>query len=1072
MNCSPQRFLPNSRNLFRAAALTPTSVLPVENQVQRIPYRRKGTAQGLLSGTYAGFERADYDVEIIDTTVEVARVSAPTHSGAGSATLGSISASGASQIFTLENVIASILGAAASAQVEGATIEWAIEGTPGNLGRITVDQSGLVFTDTNYSLVSDVQAGQGSSGSPLIGQAFDFDAALLDGQGKIPTTAHRFAFENDHSNIYLQYKQFVDGESRYFTVPSLKRDYPKGTRIQFVTGGRTVAVTDGTSTETTTGALPSGVVTAFDFLNWIRTVSTLLKVVGVVPDDRSPTGLSSREFSLRTDAHAEASTGTGSSYAKGFTNISVASDAGTQSVTATCFAVTSADHPNANLGHTLWELKSSLLGDLGVIAEGVPFLGTAFGLTIPVALPPGFGSPKGRISATYAPISRTLPDVAPPVCFVDMFLGPNAIDGTYTFELVAPPTGDCDCRGMPVPPVSQFCLGTPTEGGDVSTYQPDTVTRLIAMRLWETETVRALSTLSTATGAPSKEAAGISNPVDGPAQPVAQTVYYAQATASLKTVINNFEIAAAQLDVLEDGSPTAYRTDGFAAWDAALTELQSDIADALSSPPSSADLINIPSDRYDARLTFVLISAGIPGVGKSDASTVSGDGCWRDLGTPLFWKCVGSDLMPMFTNTLYYASRPNGSGRVFSSHEFSILANVKCDDDLKVGDQILVNISNASRGSTYQVGDVEELPIVSASPLTLSGGVNAAPIQTWTVTGSISGPFPACTFNPDSPLAYTETVGGSTVAFLLAEGGIPTAQGDRFRFAVEGGHYRWRVNGGAWSADSPPLPIPLGSDAIEHGLSLSFVAGAAASFAQGDLYKFRALQPWAVSNTQLPSEDVWKWDGDGAEYAADFGSPQQIDLFAMLHGLPPGATVVLWGGLAAANEWSEAITYRTDATWKAMDHAPRYVRIVITDAAGGWIQWPWAGVPLSTALSSEFIPSVDYLVNRPSGNLQGGRYIGRGIGGDVVWTENALSDTDVGWSTEDVDGLRSMFDVLKFNDDEPFLFIPQITRIADPVVFARLGSDSLRFEDQSMLNRNEGGARRWAVTMPLAPVYR
>jgi hypothetical protein len=1068
MTCSPQRFLANDRNLFRQAIIAASSVLPAENKV--VPLDRtpgpQGTAQVQLTGTYTGAEQADYEVKILDADVEVARVSAPTSSGAGSGTLTGITATGAAQIYTLECVVASIAAAAASAQVEGATIAAAATGTDGNYLRITVDQSGLVYTDTDYSLVQDVQAGQGGLASPLVSQAFNFDTALLDGQGLIPASAHRIAFEGDRSNIYLQYRAFVDGETRYYTVPALKRDYPKGTRIQFVTGGRTIAVS--TTLPTPATETVSDIVTAFDFLNWIRTVSLLLVVKGVVPNDRTPTGLASREFSLRTDAHADASTGSGSSYAKGFSNISVAADAGTQLVTATCFAVTSADHPNANLGHTLWQLKSSLLGDLGIIAEGVPFGNAVFGLMIPIALPPGFDAPKGSISANYIPTGRVGAETIPPVCFPDMALGPNAIDGTYTFELVARPSGDCDCRGMPVPRVSQFCLGNPTEGGDVSTYEADTVARLITFRDWHKGVVRELTIAASATKS-AIEAPALSAPQDAfnpdlvpPGVDTTPGNHYAQATESLRTVVDNFEATIAQIDPLPPSSPPGYREAGMDAWDAAVTELQGDIDGMIGGSPG-IKILNIPSGRYDASLTLALITAGIPGVGKADASTVSGDGCWRDTNAPQYWKSIGSDLMPMFTNTLYYASRPNGSGRVFSSHEFSIIVNVKCEGDLKIGDRVQVDIKNASRGSTYQVGDAQELPIIAAAPLTLTGGVDGAPTQTWTLTGSVDGPFAAYSFNPDAPVAYAGAAGSSTIAFLLNAGGIPAAKGDRFRFAVEGGHYTWRKNGGAWDGASPPLPIPLGSDALDAGLSVSFIAGAASSFVADDLFAFRALQPWAPSNTLTPNKRVWKWadsSPDTATYAADLGSTQQLDLFAMLCTLPDGASATLWGGAdAGATDWSEALTVRAGCIWQVIDHASRYIRIVFANATGGALQYPWIGVPLLTPLSADVALTHDFSIKTPGGNLQGGRFAGRTISATVSWSEATLPEATA-------EALIAMLYWVKQHDDEPLLLITQTTRANDPVIVARVGANQIEFVDHAAYNQNAGIPRKVSCTIP------
>lgn len=623
--CSPQRFLANNRNLFRTATITASSVLPVANQVRRLPFARKGTAQAVISGSYTGAEERDIDIEIIDTDVEVARVSKATKSGAGSATITDIEAAGPQQTFTLECQSASIEGAAASATIEGARVEWAVEGTAGNAGTITVDQSGLVYTATTFTLLADLAAGQGSQSSPMVGQAFDWNTVQI-ANGQIPTTALRIAFADDPSRIYTNYKDFLDGEFKYFLVPALTRSVPRGTPIQTVTGGRTVAVTDGVTTETTTAALPGGVITAFDFLNWVRTESALLVVTTPVSNDRTPTGLAAREFSLRTDAHAEVSYGTGTPYATGLEDVTVAADAGTQLVTFTCFANNPSGHPLAHLGAEKWNVRSSLLGDLGTVTTGIPYAepSGAFGATIPTRVPLGYGEPRGRFalsSITYANGSTE-----PQICPVALTLGPNAVDQRITLVYETRPSEDCECKRMPVPNLNTACLGNPAQGGGSMAYATDTIARLVSLHSWYTQLVRDMTSYGVSGGigvrTAALEADVISNPVDAQYYDTLNSVLvaqpyngsgYAKATESLRTLVSSFEATLAQVDPITPASPPGLREAGNDAWDAAVTEFQADIAGAIGSP--AAYLMNVPSDRYDARLNFVLISAGIPTVG-------------------------------------------------------------------------------------------------------------------------------------------------------------------------------------------------------------------------------------------------------------------------------------------------------------------------------------------------------------------------------------------------------------------------------------------------------------------------
>jgi hypothetical protein len=1053
VSCSPQRFLANNRNLLADAELVASSVLGVENKV--IPLSnprfgepaRAGNATVALTGTYTGAEAAIYDIQIIDADVEIPRVSAPTRSGEGSGSVTDITATGSQQIFTLECQAASIEAEAASASVDGARIKAASEGTDGNALTITVDQSGLTFADTAFTTIAELEPGQGSTASPLVGAAYDWSTVQI-ANGLIPDSAKRIAFADDPGTVYVNYKDFVDGAYRYYLVPALQRIVPKGTLIQFVTGGRSVAVSTtlpAPATETV-----SDIVTLFDFLNWIRTSSELLVVDGVVTNDRSPTGQAAREFNLRTDAHAQVSSGDGSAYANGFVNVTVAAGAGTQLVTAECIAVTAADHPNARLGSELWALKSSLLGDLGIIQTGDPFSGAQFGLTIPVRLPPGYGQDKGDIGAAVEYTSRAEGETEPPICVVGLALGPDATDKTVTFKYTARPSGDCNCADMAVPNLRNSCLGDPSEGGMSVSYQNDTNARLTALRLWYKGIVRDLSkypTDDTLTFA--IQATVITNPLDGGST---EALHAAQATASLRNMINNFESTLAQIDPLPEASPPGYREAGNAAWDDAVDELQADIEAAIGAPSPFIYIRNMPSDRYDASLNWALASAGIAVVGKADASTVSGDGCWRDWGDASWWEDVDGVYAPMFSNHPYWSSRRSVGGAYYSTHEFAFQANIKCPADLKDGDTITIKILNAGWGATYQRGDTLEAAIIAAGALAFAGGVTGAPIQTWTLNGSVSGPFPSYLFNPESPAAYSGTAGGTTIGLLLVEGGIPPAKGDRFRWAVEGGHYRWRKNGGAWDGSSPPLPIPVASDPLDDGLSVSFTAGASASFVADDLYKFRATQPWAVSNLQRPTPAVWKWDGATATLeSGDLGSEQQIDFFAMVHALPEGAGAVLWGGATSgATDWSEPLTWRADIIKKAMDRQARFLRLELTDAAGGSIQWAWAGVPVSTELHGDTQLIYSYQINRAN-EAVGGRFVGKGLSADIAWSDSALVEDEAA-------ALIGMLDHVKENDDEPLIFIPNVER--DEVVFGRINSDRVQFTDRAGYNQQARFERR------------
>ena len=1077
MPCAPQRFLANNRNAIREAVLAASSVLPKANSVFPIPTARTGTAQVQITGDYTGDGDATYDFEIVDDDVETPLISAPVFSGAGSGTLTDISADLSAQEITVELSESGVPLLAAATDFEGVTLKARTAGAAGNSIHIHVDQSPLTFTPQDYSLLRDLAAGAGGQDSPLSGSEYDFDTAILGADNAIPTAAHRVSFGDDRSAVYLQYKAYKDGAWSYYFVPALKRDVPKGTVVNFVTGGRTVTIYPGSTPETYTD-----IVTLYDLLIAIKTQSALIDVDGVVANDRSPTGQASQELQTRTDAHAQPSFGAGSDSALGFENVSVASNAGTQLVIATCRAVGPEDHPLAHVGKTRWELSSSLLGALGTIVEGEDFSGRYFGLRIPVRLPYNFGSTaqKGRFEVTgisYVARSDGDPD-PPPICPVALTLGPAAVDQTLTLVYTKRPSGDCDCSDLPIPDLNTSCLGNVdlTAGDSMSDYQTDTIARLKDLREWFTGVVRAQSAAVPTTNAVANYST-IDSFIDAAKVPATTDANlpasgeidgaYDQHPKSLTEVVDMFERALAQIDPLEGGTPSL-RGDGCLAWDDAVSELKDDVAAFVA---AASITLSIPAARYTARIGFVLMCAGISQVsGAASDLPLSGDGCWRDNGDPYYWSVSGSaagGYAPAFSNVPYYSSRPSGNkGQYFSTKEFAFQLNIKCPDDLREGDTITLVIGNAQWPSTYQIGDTLTLPIVGASDLYLAGGQDASLVQTWLVNGSLAGPFPSFAYDPDSPTPYSDAT-VPTLSFTLTPGGIDFEKGDRFAFSIEGGHYKWRKDEGAWQLATPPEPIPIGPVLFDEGLSVEFVTGAAPSFAAGDRFSFRARQPWSVENVRTPNVQRWKWDEANPVFEATF-APIDIDSVAIaFHTIPEGAAILLEGG-AGGWDWSESVTWREGVIAHLLSEtreAQDRLRLTFTDATDGSIGWIWAGVGFATTRSADSLPRPSTKFARGEGGLyQGGRFLGKGVAGNVEWSESGLTEADVA-------GLLELFYWVKEHNDEPLVFLPQYTRPEDAFA-VRIASDDVEFPDLFGYQPDADAERLQGGTLTLAAVYR
>lgn len=1261
MPCAPLRILCNQQNLIRTATLAPSSVKPAENTVIPIAAARTGSGTVELSGAYTGAENATLDIEIVDLAVVTKLPSAPTFYGVGSGTLTAIDASGfAAQRVTVELKDAGIPILFAKLDFEGVKIVARNTGSVGNNISINIDQSTLSFAAQDFSLLSDLKAGAGGPTSGLTGSGYEWDTAVMGDDGVIPSTAHRIAFGDDASAIYLAYKQYVDNVWRYHFVPALLRDVARGTVIKFVTGGRAVTITD-TTTMTPTVETYADIESVYDLLHAVRETSDLVTVEGVVAFDRTPSGQAARELLARTDAHVEPSYGSGSHYATGFTAAFADSGAATELITATCFANTPKDHPLARLGAERWEVKSSLRGTLAAAITGVAYVGDTFGFLIPPKFPPGFGGvQKGTFSLVSIVYEVRNPNEAeaPPICMVLAPLGPNAVDQTITLKYAHRPSGTCNCEDMPKPRFDASCLGTNDQGAGDGTmsYSAANRARIVDLRSWMTDLVFDQSTNGYDGGQVNDQgnydqAPLIAKPItrhvltqfrDDEVYPLTETLvvttppgtgtktqsygplitdgggvlstsrpYYSYTpfdTESLIAMVDRFELALAQIDALTAGTESPDpKEQGETAWDAAVAKLKADVeaqlgvldysifgtdvpdpeagieveasealvggdvvlvyrlagtpgtlrvrkwvpgiagalgfvkadaagspltatvyfaglnsaaqpgsftpgtfysastttpgqyvATATSGPPpyytagpattaseinhmvvyaglstSGAGALNrlaILADRYRENLKLVLSTAGI--APKSDASILeSGDGCWRDSGDAMWWEVSGSaggGYAPAFSNQPYYASRrAEENGKYYSTHEFGFRINVKCPERLKAGDTITLAIGSAVWSPTYQIGDELVLPIVAGADLRLAGGQDGNDVQQWNVTGSVAGPLPVYSLNIDAPTAYSS--GG--LSFLITPGAIAFALGDKFTFALEGGHFKWRVNTGMWNVSSPLDAIPVGPVLLYEGLSATFATGNASSFSPGDRYSFRLLQPRAASNLQTPGVEVWQWDGDDPEFVFDLGSVEDVANLALaLHTLPDGCTITVDGSVALGSpftpDWTETLVWREGPIYKqlATVQSARYLRLTINDAPDAMIGWFFAGPAVMTTLSADLELSKAWKLNRGAGGLfGGGRYLAKAVNGSVEWTEGALLEGDV-------EKLEAMLDYSKANGDEPILIVPNYTR-PEKAFLGRIAVDEVNFPDVFSYQPMAGKSQRLSARFALAGVY-
>jgi hypothetical protein len=463
--------------------------------------------------------------------------------------------------------------------------------------------------------------------------------------------------------------------------------------------------------------------------------------------------------------------------------------------------------------------------------------------------------------------------------------------------------------------------------------------------------------------------------------------------------------------------------------------------------------------RYSAKMDYIRAQAGI--LPKSSAGS-EGDGCWRDQDTDFWWVIVGTAYLPVFNNLYYHSAvlAPNEDGKLVptSTNEFGFGLQVACDDRLKEGDSITISIDGVSADYPYQIGDTYQIPIVGGGPLSFAGGVDGSDTLTWAVQASVDGALADYALDLDEdPYA----AGG--LNFAIHRGGIPFALGDQFAFSIEaGGRLRWRKDAGSWSSDTAIADTVSLTD----GLSALFQSGAAPSFVAGDVYSYSVRQPNAPDHTQSAHEETWRWSGAAAYLALEWTSDQTIECVGLLrHGLSSPATVsiALKNGVGTTLQ-TLAPTVADGPILVLLPAAlttVRSIEITVVNAGGMALGWVYAGVPFEPSHNARVTLRRAYALDRSSGLNPRGAYLGAGRGGEIAWENWLLQD--------EFNGLLSLIDDCKGDDDAPIVFLPQADHPSDAAL-ARIDSDALEVSDVFEFQPGDASRRRLSLTLPLAAV--
>lgn len=463
--------------------------------------------------------------------------------------------------------------------------------------------------------------------------------------------------------------------------------------------------------------------------------------------------------------------------------------------------------------------------------------------------------------------------------------------------------------------------------------------------------------------------------------------------------------------------------------------------------------------RYSAKMDLVRITGGI--VPKSDAS--GGDGCWRDPGDAFWWVIEGTAYLPVFNNVYYHSAvlSPNDAGEMvpISTHEFGFGLQVACAERLQEGDSITIVIGDVAADYPYQIGDKYQIPIIGGGPLSFTGGVDGSDTLTWAVQGSVDGALDDYALDLDED-PYAD--GG--LNFTIHRGGIDFALDDRFSFSVEaGGQFRWRKDGGSWSADTAISATVSLSD----GVTALFQSGAAPSFVAGDTYSYSARQPHAPNHTQSAHGETWKWSGTGATLTLAWASDRTVSMVGLLrHGLSAPATVsIVLKNAASATLATITPTVAAGrpivAVLDTILTTVRSIEVTLASATGMNLGWFYAGVPFEPSNNARMTWRRAYALDRSGGINPRGAYLGSGRSGEMTW-EDFLTQSSA-------DTLLALIDDCKVDGDAPIAVVPQILFPQDSVL-ARIDSDALDLSDWYEFQPDDRTRRALSLTLPLAAV--
>lgn len=420
--------------------------------------------------------------------------------------------------------------------------------------------------------------------------------------------------------------------------------------------------------------------------------------------------------------------------------------------------------------------------------------------------------------------------------------------------------------------------------------------------------------------------------------------WVAESTVALNKVINpgvgvlykattGGETGATEPTWPADGSSV---TDGDVVWEE---------TDAADLPAIAETNMEVYFEKWRTWCTDVLAAAGIER--NFDQAGVNGDGCWQDYGDSEYWWAFNGDepYLPIQDGHYHHEAMmgmdENGKPFASSTKRWGFGPRWGCPNALQVNDQLKITISGVTgAGRGYQQGDTFNVRTNRAEPLPLTGGQTGDDTLTWSVVAGALGRLPdyALVTTAVAPYAWAATSPAvGSIGFRINPGGIRYQLGDKYEIWVEGGQFRWRVNGGAWSS-----PADIAAAALLDGLSVDFVGGIAPSWAAGDVWSFRAEATSGVDNLRSPTPGECVWTGATTiEIAPAEG--ETVGLLIAGHRIPSDATITLIGSDDgfSTTPLSVPIPWRRGDIWHAITANHAAYRLTINRS--GAARWLYLG---------------------------------------------------------------------------------------------------------------------------------